>query len=116
MSLTVSLESALITEIKVLQLLSSLHIQLSICPNLIGIPVTLASQITTEEDEISTDELETILLETGYSDSRSAMMDVKIFLLLLLCFHKHGIHFAGILSILTPQKAMRSHSNHSPTA
>jgi len=38
--------------------------------------------------------LEKILDESGYSDSRSAKMDVDDFLALLACFHKHGIHFA----------------------
>ncbi|KAH9461271.1 hypothetical protein Pst134EA_017578 [Puccinia striiformis f. sp. tritici] len=47
-----------------------------------------------EEQQSFTDKLEKILQESGYSDSRSAKMDVDDFLSLLSCFHKHGIHFA----------------------
>ncbi|OAV95353.1 dimethyladenosine transferase, variant [Puccinia triticina 1-1 BBBD Race 1] len=47
-----------------------------------------------EEGENFSAKLETILQESGYSDSRSAKMDVDDFLSLLACFHKHGIHFA----------------------
>ncbi|CAH7673072.1 S-adenosyl-L-methionine-dependent methyltransferase [Phakopsora pachyrhizi] len=50
-------------------------------------------EIVTEDQDFSS-KLESILLESGYSDSRAAKMDVDDFLSLLSIFHKHGIHFA----------------------